>query len=174
MDQLEVILLCRKALLGLISYAEIFFCMLGFLFMFTFSFNQRKCNPSIPATEGICLATCWTYQQGVNVSDTGFKVSAGDQIPPLLQDPGLPGRRAAWAPAHCWYTRRLSLGNPETEERGEQPLTDTLQAASVRIKLSWLHKHILFSQQSVLSHGLNVAEVNLTPESCVGCCLCFH
>lgn len=149
MDQLEVILLCRKALLGLISYAEIFFCMVGFLFMFTFSFNQRKRNPSIPATEGICLATCSTHQQGVNMSDTGFKVSAGDQIPLLLQDPGLPGRRPAWASAHCRYTRRLSLGNPETEERGEQPLTDTLQAASVRIKLYQLHKHILFSQKRV-------------------------
>jgi len=148
----------------------------GFSFVFTFSdhFNQRKGNPSIPSAGGICCASCWTYQQGVNMSDTGFKVSAGDRFPLSLEGPGPPGRRAAWASAHCRYARRLSWGNPEAEERGAQPLSDTLQAASVKIKLSrLLHKHMLFSQRIVL-RGLDIAEVSLTPGSCVGCSLCFH
>lgn len=141
--------------------------------MFTLSdhLNQRKCNPSIPGAEGICLASCWSCQQGVNVLNMGFKVSAGDHS----ISPGAISSRQAC----CMGISSLSvhpslpLGNPEPEERREQLQTDTLQAAPVRIKLSWWHKCIFFSQQSFV-HSLDVAEVNLAPGSCVGCSLCFH
>lgn len=85
-----------------------------FLFMFTFSdhFNQIRCNPNVPATEGICLASCWTYQQGVNMSDTGFNVSAGDQFPPSLWTQVLR--------ADVLHRHQLPVGAPVGSPRGTQ------------------------------------------------------
>lgn len=88
----------------------------------------------------------------------GFSSECGWSVPSVASGP--PGRRVAWVLLAVYWSGSLA-----PEERGEQPLTGTLQAASAGVKFSWLHKHT--SPRSVLP-GPDVAEVNLAPGSCAG------
>lgn len=99
----------------------------------------------------------------------GFKCECRWSVPSVTPGPSSPRQRCCMhISSRCIC--QPSSRNPQPEERGERPLADTLQAAAVRIKLSWVHKHMFFSPQTIL-RGLDVAGVNLTAESCIGCCL---